>query len=112
MKTKMSIEQTSVVDAIATDSVGFVVLAISDHLGWADDPMRHMWLLQEKLNKYLAFVESGEIFGSYPHYRGQPIKIRVVAKHFLTDGAVDFYKKITPIVEGAGLGFEFKLMAD
>jgi hypothetical protein len=87
-------------------------LAISDHLSWADDPVRHMWLIQEKLNKYLAFVESGEIFDSYPHYRGQPIKIRVVAKYPLTDGAVDFYKKVTPIVESAGFGFEFKLLAD
>lgn len=108
----MSIEDTNVIDVIASDSEGFVVLAISDHLSWSDDPLRHMWLLQEKLNKYLAFLESEEIYDSYPHYRGQPVKIRVVAKYPLTDGAADFYKKVTPVVEGAGFGFEFKLLAD
>jgi hypothetical protein len=108
----MSIEETSVVDAIAADAEGFVILAISDHLSWSDDAIKHMWLLQEKINKYLAFLESGEIFDSYPHYRGQPAKIRVVGKYPLTNEALDFYKKVTPIIEGAGFGFEFKHLTD
>lgn len=103
----MSIEQTNIIDAIATDSGACVVLVISDHLGWTDDSMRHMWLLQEKLNKYLAFLESGEISESYPHYNEQPVKIRVVGKYSLTEEASIFYGKLIPIIEGAGFTFEF-----
>lgn len=38
-------------------------------------------LLQNKLNSYLAFVESGEIFDSYPNANGKQIKLDVLCQH-------------------------------
>ncbi len=62
----MSIEQTDLVDIISIDRMtGEVILTISDHLDWSDCGA-HLLLLQSKLNRYLAFVESGEILQSYP----------------------------------------------
>ncbi|GLQ97850.1 DUF6572 domain-containing protein [Dyella mobilis] len=105
----MSIEQLDVVDVTSVDSEGVVVLTISDHLAWENvDAPRHLWLLQEKINKYLAFFESGEIYESCPQYRGMPAKISVVGKHPLSGDAQAFYTKVSSIVEGAGFGFEFK----
>jgi hypothetical protein len=53
------------VDAIDTDKDGnLVTLTITDHLAWGDD--QHLLLLQQKLNTYLAFIESGEIHATYP----------------------------------------------
>ena len=39
---------------------GEVILTIRDHLDWPDSTA-HQLLLHAKLNRYLAFVESGEI---------------------------------------------------
>ena len=76
----MSIEQAEVVDIISTERLtGNVVLTISDHLDWSDSTA-HQLLLQSKLNRYLAFVESGEILESYPKARDKPIVFSVVFK--------------------------------
>ena len=56
----MGVEQTTVIDAIGIDQVsGAVHLTIADALAW---DAAHLRLLQEKLNAYLAFVESGELY--------------------------------------------------
>jgi hypothetical protein len=58
----VSVEQTDIIDIISTDrATGHVVLTISDHLDWSDSTA-HQMLLQTKLNRYLAFVESDEIW--------------------------------------------------
>ena len=64
----MSVKELDVVDVISTDKeTGHVILTISDHLDWSDS-IQHQTALQAKFNKYLAFVESGEILESeyYP----------------------------------------------
>ena len=63
----MSIEGQGSVDAIGIDQEGIVVLTISAHLEWDDG---HLFLLQEKINTYLAFLESGEVFETYPDSKG------------------------------------------
>lgn len=67
---QVSVEDPGVVDIISLDKqTGCVTLTISDHLDWTDT-VQHERLLEEKLNKYLAFVESGEILERYPEARG------------------------------------------
>lgn len=76
----MSIEQTDVIDIISTDRLtGHVVLTITDHLDWTDSTA-HQMLLQTKLNRYLAFVESGEILESYPNAKDVPIELSISAR--------------------------------
>jgi hypothetical protein len=99
----MSIDQTGVVDAIGVDgSTGQVVLTISDHLEWDKN---HFMLLQEKLNTYLSFVESGELLGSYPNAKGREVLINVVCKYAPDQNAKGFLSQVNGIVEGAGMKF-------
>ena len=99
----MSIEQSDVIDIISTDRVtGDVTLTISDHLDWTDS-RTHQVLLQNKLNRYLAFVESGEILQSYPAVKGRRITFTVVFKHPPDEGGRAFLAKVRPIIERAGL---------
>ena len=57
---------------ISTDTqTGHVVLTISDHLDWSASTW-HQRILQAKLNKYLAFVESGELLERYETAAGRP----------------------------------------
>ena len=98
----MSIEDLESVDFIGIDNNEKVVLTISDHLEWNQE---HLLLLQEKLNLYLSFIESGEILESYPQAQGKAIKINVVCKHQPTEEALAFMGKAYSVISQAG--FEF-----
>jgi hypothetical protein len=102
----MPIDKTNVIDAIGVnDATGDVTLTIIDHLNWAEDEKRHLALLQEKLNTYLSFIESGELLKSYPNANGRRVLIDVVYKFPLSSQASEFYSQASRIVEGAGIKF-------
>jgi hypothetical protein len=67
----MSVEQRMVVDAIGTTLSGRCQLTIFDHLPW-DDP-KHLQMLQDKINDYLDFIQSGQLFESRPDARGRAL---------------------------------------
>ena len=81
----MSIIEKDKVDAIGIEKeTGIVVLSIADHLDWTD-PLQHIFLLQAKLNSYLAFLESGEILEKYPNAKNKGIRIDLYAKYECSD---------------------------
>jgi hypothetical protein len=105
----MSIEQESVVDYISFDATTEVVtLTISDHLNWKERPEEHVKLLQNKLENYMRFVESDEIYATYPNATGHPIQIVVVGQFPLTDFASTFYNYAKTFTEEAGLKLTFR----
>jgi hypothetical protein len=101
----MSIDQANVVDFIGIEGSS-VVLTISDHLGW-DDEDEHLLALQEKINAYLRFVESGEILDTYPQAAGKTPVINVVMHVPPSPGGSEFLDRIRSILTDAG----FKLRA-
>lgn len=98
----MSIEDQNSVDAIGVDESGIVILTISDHLEWDND---HLFLLQEKINVYLAFLESGEVYEAYPDSKGKEFKINVVCKYELSPSAIQFISNCTNVINQAGFQF-------
>jgi len=77
----MSVSDRKVVDLLSTDQEGTrATLTVSDHLEWTADN-QHLLILQEKLNDYMAFIESGEIYELYPEMHGLEIGIDVVCMH-------------------------------
>ncbi len=54
------------------------VVSIADHLEW--DNREHLLALQEKINNYLSFIESGEIYEARPDARDQSIEISIMCK--------------------------------
>ena len=104
----MSVEQTSVVDFIGTSKDEHeVILTVADHLEW-DAENKHLLLLQEKLNSYLRFIESGEIFDSYPSAKGKRIGINVCALHAPEGDALEFLARSKNTIEKAGFSFRFE----
>ncbi len=62
----MTIEDAAVIDGAGLDkSTGDVVLTISDHLSWDDQPV-HFRLLEAKIGRYLDFVRSGQVWAVPP----------------------------------------------
>src|SRR5262245_34166060 len=109
----MSIDQTDVVDFIVenpgTDEIS---LAISDHLPWDEDAKMHMFLLQEKVNTYLRFMESGEIYEAYPAAKGRSLIIEVVGKYQMTREAEAFFKRVVDALHNAGYKIWFRHLPD
>jgi hypothetical protein len=108
----MSIEEPNVVDAIGVDEEsGKIVLTISDHLDWSDTDS-HVLALQEKLNTYIAFVESGELGNKYPDAAGRPVVIAVVGRVRRPKSAQQFFTKVKPILASAGIELHLKVLAE
>jgi hypothetical protein len=109
----MSIEKTNIVDAVYVDSqTEEVILMITDHLEWNDLSGEHLLLLQEKINGYLRFIESGELVKTYPKALGRQVVIDVVGKYPLNDEAERFYELAAPTIEAAGIRLRFQLSDD
>ena len=105
----MSVEQVDRIDCISTDSVsGEVVLTISDHLPWGDH--EHLHLLQDKLNTYLAFIESDELLQKYPGADGRQVVIEVVGQYPLDGCAAGFFDKARAVIQGAGFDLRFGML--
>jgi hypothetical protein len=115
-KADMSIAETNVVDIIAVPEwePDDVVLVITDHLEWGDEAEQgeHLLLLQEKINTYVAFIESGELLESYPPSNGKKLKIRINGLYELPEQAELFIDRVTEVLKGVGIGMEFVLKAD
>ncbi len=97
----MSVRQTQSIDAISVEEdSGACVLTITDHLEWGDD--QHLFLLQEKLNSYLAFIESGEITEHVEDAQAREIRVDVVMVHEPDDKALDFLRAAAETIKSAG----------
>jgi hypothetical protein len=89
----MSLENTKVIDAAGIDEIsGAAMLTITDAWDWSDET-KHLLALQEKLNSYFAFIESGEIYDSYPKANGRKLIIEIIGRHPLPPRAQLFLEK-------------------
>lgn len=103
----MTVEQIEVVDFVGIDPAGRAVLTISDHLPW-DDIKSHLFYLQEKLNAYLRFIESGEMTEKSPELAERAIVISVFLKFPIPNESQWFFAKTLAAIEAAGFGFEIR----
>jgi hypothetical protein len=102
----MTIEQTDVIDFWATkDDSPEMSLIIADHLPWDVEEAEHLWLLQCKINKYLAALESGELYEKVPKATGKHIVIVLAAKYALSKNAQYFVDRVQSLVRSYGFDF-------
>lgn len=101
----MGVEQATVIDFIGIDTVsGAVHLTIADALEW---DAAHRRLLQEKLNAYLAFVESGELCSVYPGAAERPLVLDVRLRYRPDADATRFLQGAAALVASAGLSLQY-----
>ncbi|MBN9086278.1 MAG: hypothetical protein J0J01_05180 [Reyranella sp.] len=105
----MSVDQPAVIDFLWKDQKNNrAVLTISDHLDWEDEG-EHLLLLQDKLNHYLEFIESGQLAEAKPELRGLPVLIHVAAQHPLSEQAARFYDMVKERAAEMGFSLMFDL---
>jgi hypothetical protein len=103
----MSVVETDVIDAIGLEKEAQrVFLSIVDSLVW-DAENVHLYTLQEKINTYLYFIESGELDRALPDGKGFDIAIELILKHMPSDQAISFFDKTTQILLDKGIIFVF-----
>ncbi|MGS0893246.1 DUF6572 domain-containing protein [Burkholderia stagnalis] len=108
----MSILDTNVIDVIGVDpEKGIARLGISDHLEWSVGEVEHLSLLQDKINSYLRFLESGEIYEHYPDARHCHCEIELIAKYPLSQSAINFVSEAKKIITDAGFGLSYKVVS-
>lgn len=101
----MGVEQTTVIDFIGIDPVsGAVCLTIADALEWNAD---HLRLLQDKLNAYLAFVESGELYSVYPSAAGRPVVVDLRLRRRPDAEATLFLEQAQALIGSAGFELRY-----
>jgi hypothetical protein len=107
----LSVEWSNTIDIVSIDPKGQVVLTISDHLDWTDS-IKHQRTLQNKLNAYVAFVESGEILEQYPEAKDRPLIFKIVFKFRPDGGGQDFLAKAQNVVKSAGFSLQHEVFAE
>ena len=101
----MTVDQTNIVDAIGIDETTQMVhLSISDNLPWTSD---HLFKLQEKLNAYLRFLESGEVYTMYPNAKGRKFAIQIYFKYRPTEKELRFLEEIKTTIRSGGFDLLF-----
>lgn len=105
----MTIEKLNEVDAVGIDNeTGYVTLIIIDHLDWEDE-VSHLRLLQEKINRYLSFWESGEVYETYPEADGRKMEIKIYVKHDLPQICIEFLERVSQIIGDEGFVLSYKV---
>ncbi|HIP76484.1 MAG TPA: hypothetical protein EYH12_05050 [Psychromonas hadalis] len=103
----MSVVETDKIDAIGVDKEGQrVFLSIIDSLVW-DAENVHLFTLQEKINSYLFFIESGELNKAFPDADSFSLVIELVLRYAPSDEAITFFDKTIQILLDKGVIFTF-----
>ena len=87
---------------LATDAI-YLLTSCFD---WGPVALEHLLLLQEKLNAYLNFIESGEVERKYPAAAGKKFVILVMTANEPSEGARTFLSRAREVIQSAGFDLE------
>jgi hypothetical protein len=112
----MTLEQTNVVDAVGIESAsGDLVMTLTDAWSWSEsEEAEHLLLLQDKLNHYIAAIESGEIYESYAQQIGRALRVgqrtrvEVALLNPPSAKAREFFRTVKTVL--LGIGVEFRVV--
>jgi hypothetical protein len=104
------IDETKVVDLVGiSDEDNYAIMIIIDHFDWGEHDDWHLNLLQDKLNYYLAVLESGEFYEKFPKTKTYKIIIEVTGTYPLNKDAEEFYEKAKRAINGFGFELIFRI---
>ena len=96
----------SIVDANKVDMIGIpkentdlIRLGITDHLNWKNDTFDHLYLLQEKINSYIRFIESKEVYEAFPESKGiNNFLIEIFFLYEIPTECIEFLEKVKNVL--------------
>jgi hypothetical protein len=94
----MAIDNPLIVDVVSVDNIkSSVILDIADQLDWNQEK-EHLLMLENKINAYLEFIQSGQLVDIYPDAKGKSPIIHVACYHEPTKSAVAFFNEVDKIL--------------
>lgn len=109
----MSVTETNKIDIVATRPDSSIVrLVIADHLDWSDFES-HARVLQDKINTYLEFIESGRLAQSMALQLSETprIHIEVALQHPPTEEANGFFESVRNFLSDVSVAFDVSVRA-
>ncbi len=94
----MSVVDKDIVDGIALSENKVIKLLLTDHLDWEEE-YEHLLMLQDKINSYLAFCESGQYKEVYKNCEAECVVFEI---HFLYEPTQNAYKFLEQIPAQVG----------
>lgn len=89
----MSVTETNIVDGIALSDERTFKMLITDHLNWCDE-YKHLMILQEKINSYIAFCEGKQYQEIYKNNLFEHVIFEIHFLHEPTNNTLLFLKQI------------------
>ena len=105
----MAVDERNIIDFVSTGKDGTVTLSVADHLSWADEK-QHLCHLQEKLNRYMDFINGGELAENFPEAADLRPLIKVHFVHPPPPKAKEFLSKITSLIESERISFTYDIL--
>lgn len=106
----MSVEQKDKIDYIGKNEDGRQLrLAISDHLDWSDEK-EHLHTLQEKVNTYISFIESGQIADHYDNQKPDSVSIKIFFLHEPSKLAKEFLEHTQGVLSNISVNLESEVV--
>ncbi|HHB13236.1 MAG TPA: hypothetical protein ENK62_08565 [Chromatiales bacterium] len=103
----VTVEERGKIDIVALPSARReVILLVADHLPWPEDEqgkLEHVYLLQEKLNDYVRYVESGDLWRDFPRAKGRTVVFLVGHKHEIPEDVRWVIVEMQRVLEGIGI---------
>ncbi|MBG0621530.1 MULTISPECIES: DUF6572 domain-containing protein [Enterobacter] len=107
----MSVEDLNKIDfmGIPENEPDAISLAISDHLAWGENTNDHLYKLQEKINSYIEFIDSGHMEESFPKSKGKTKKIiEIYFKNSPPKDVLFFFDKVESVLAGINVKLQLK----
>lgn len=103
----MSVIDKKTIDSIAvTNDDEGIILLITDHLEWKDE-YNHLVILQEKINAYISFLESGQYKEIYNNKEFRYGIIEIHFKYQPIENAKQFLKTVQNQISETGLIIQY-----
>ena len=105
------VQNPQLMDLITVDPAsGDVVLVMMERRRWGESPLQ-LRQMEEKINRYLAYVLDGFLVQQHPKYLDKPVRIRLDCAEAPQGEAVRFLEAATHAIAAEGLTFEVKVTA-
>jgi hypothetical protein len=103
----MTVEDPNVIDFVAAEPSGVVVLVMVEERDW-DGSNERLYQLQEKINSYAAFACEGGLTEQYPELKGKPVRIELRCVRAPDPATAEFLDMVHDRLKEEGLGFNVK----
>ena len=105
----MAIDNTEVIDATAYEG-NKLILQLYDHLEFDDEIIKdHMFMLQEKLNSYIWFIDSKQYEETYPNANLSVYEIQIKFKYQPSDLCIEYLDHVNNKIGSMNIGVEYEV---